>query len=378
MPRSLNIEIFSFFSGIGFLDFGFERSNFNIVYVNEIFKPFLDAYKYSRNLLGIKEPTYGYFNGDINHILDKKNNEFYKFLQKSRNNSDIIGFIGGPPCPDFSVGGKNKGKNSDRGRLSKIYIDLICKTRPDFFLFENVKGLWRTRIHRQFYEELKIILLNNGYLITERMINAIEYGVPQDRDRIILFGCRNKFLNYSNLKIKQNNSLIENFPWTKKILYKKDEIFNLKWPTKDNFLENSIIPAPKEIPLELTIEYWFRKNDVYNHFNANDYFKPRNGLIKMQDILEGDDSKKSYKRLHRWRYSPTTAYGNNEVHLHPYKARRLSVSEALAIQSLPKEFQLPNNMTLTNKFKSIGNGVPFLAAKALAETILLFMEVIIK
>ncbi len=43
-----------------------------------------------------------------------------------------------------------------------------------------------------------------------------------------------------------------------------------------------------------------------------------------------------YKRLHRWRYSPTACYGNNEVHLHPYKPRRISVAEALAIQSLPQ------------------------------------------
>jgi len=69
-------------------------------------------------------------------------------------------------------------------------------------------------------------------------------------------------------------------------------------------------------------------------------------------VAEGDDSKKSYKRLHRWRYSPTAAYGNNEVHIHPYLPRRISVAEALAIQSLPKEFELPTNMTLSNMFKN--------------------------
>ena len=89
----------------------------------------------------------------------------------------------------------------------------------------------------------------------------------------------------------------------------------------------------------------------------------------MQSVDEGDDSKKSYKRLHRWRYSPTVAYGNNEVHLHPYKARRLTVAEALALQSLPKEFSLPPTMSLTDKFKTTGNGVPFLLAKGIAQTI---------
>jgi DNA (cytosine-5)-methyltransferase 1 len=90
-------------------------------------------------------------------------------------------------------------------------------------------------------------------------------------------------------------------------------------------------------------------------------------------VDEGDDSKKSYKRLHRWRYSPTACYGNNEVHLHPYQIRRISVAEALAIQSLPKQFYLPDNLSLTAMFKTIGNGVPYLAAKGIAKTILDFL-----
>ena len=62
-------------------------------------------------------------------------------------------------------------------------------------------------------------------------------------------------------------------------------------------------------------------------------------------------------------------YGNNEVHLHPYKVRRLSVAEAMAIQSLPQEFVLPEKMTLSAKFKTVGNGVPYLMAEAVAVTL---------
>ena len=94
----------------------------------------------------------------------------------------------------------------------------------------------------------------------------------------------------------------------------------------------------------------------------------------MQQIEEGDDSRKSYKRLHRWIYSPTAAYGNNEVHLHPFHARRISVAEALAIQSLPKEFEMPSDVSLTRKFKMIGNGVPYLASIGIAKTVLKFIN----
>ena len=89
----------------------------------------------------------------------------------------------------------------------------------------------------------------------------------------------------------------------------------------------------------------------------------------MLTIQEGDTSRKSFKRLHRWKYSPTAAYGNNEVHLHPYRTRRLSVAEAMAIQSLPGWFELPPDVCLSAKFKMVGNGVPYLMALGIARKI---------
>jgi DNA (cytosine-5)-methyltransferase 1 len=143
-----------------------------------------------------------------------------------------------------------------------------------------------------------------------------------------------------------------------------------RWPDTSPFKELVVTNYDDYIDDELkplTIQYWFDKNDVLNHPNAKHHFQPKSD--KFTVIKEGDDSKKSFKRLHRWRYSPTAAYGNNEVHLHPYKARRISAAEALAIQSLPPEFHFPASMTLSNMFKTIGNGVPFIAAKGLAETV---------
>ncbi|MFM5942829.1 MAG: DNA cytosine methyltransferase, partial [Dolichospermum sp.] len=189
--------IFSFFSGSGFLDLGFENTGYNIAYVNEIFPPFMSAYRYSREILKLPQPEYGYHQGeaaDVSKLVTgtpaKRLNELVKDSRKSNN---IIGFIGGPPCPDFSVGGKNKGHLGDNGKLSSAYIELICQNLPDFFLFENVKGLWRTTKHRLFFEDLKIKLQQAGYILTEKLINAIEYGVPQDRERIILLGFKNNF-----------------------------------------------------------------------------------------------------------------------------------------------------------------------------------------
>jgi DNA (cytosine-5)-methyltransferase 1 len=142
------------------------------------------------------------------------------------------------------------------------------------------------------------------------------------------------------------------------------EIQNLKWPDQNPIKRTRL--KPKDIEECLTVQYWFDKNKVESHPNQKHAFTPRAGLARFQTVLEGDVSRKSYKRLHRWRYSPTAAYGNNEVHIHPFFPRRISAAEALSIQSLPASYEFPQDMTLSAMFKAIGNGVPYLAARGIA------------
>ena len=358
------VRIFSFFSGSGFLDLGFEEAGYVVDFVNEYSPAFLEAYKYARAQMGIQEPKFGY-SKDVNEFLVDRSSELKHYIEEEHKDGAVVGFIGGPPCPDFSVAGKQRGRDGDNGKLSQSYIDLICTQKPDFFLFENVKGLWRTAKHRAYYEELKA-KLSRSYLLTDRLCNALEFGAPQDRDRILLFGVRKTFANKNGLKI-------QDFDWNAFRLYDVETVKSMDWPFTSAFMKDSATPCPEGIIESLTTEHWFQRNSVYTHPNSRNFFTPKAGLVRMQTIPEGDVSKKSYKRIHRWRYSPTACYGNNEVHLHPYKERRLSAAEAMAIQTLPKEFCLPPNMTLSDMFKTIGNGVPFVLANGIAKTILAFL-----
>ncbi|MEZ8967375.1 DNA cytosine methyltransferase [Vibrio breoganii] len=365
-------SIFSFFTGSGFLDLGFEKAGFKTATVNEYHLPFLNAYKHSRKIMSLPEPKFGHYHcsieefiGDGEHVGGLKGQ-----VAQLQSESEMVGFIGGPPCPDFSVGGKNKGHKGENGRLSRTYVDVIIQHKPDFFLFENVKGLWRTKRHREFYEELKSDLRDAGYVLTDHLVNCIQYGAPQDRDRILMFGIKSEHvadqLDTQSLEAKCIPDAL--FDWESHMEFGRDEVLKVPtWPTTAPFNESVESAMPEGVIGSLTIEHWFEKNNVLNHPNANDFFKPKSDKFKL--VEEGDTSKKSFKRLHRWRYSPTAAYGNNEVHLHPYEARRLSAAEALAIQSLPKEFVLPATMTLSDKFKTIGNGVPYIAALGVANTI---------
>lgn len=361
IKNTMQIKIYSFFSGCGLLDLGMERAGFDIALVSEKYKPFLEAYKYSRVKMNRPTPEHGYFNDDICDYL-RKDSVINEILLKDKINN-IIGFIGGPPCPDFSTAGKNKGEKGDNGKLSKTYFDLIAKLEPDFFVFENVKGLWKTKKHKEFYDKMRSKMERKGYYVIDRLLNSLEYGVPQERERVIMIGIKCK--NRNERRILKR--LVKDFDWGIKNFYTLKMIKNIKWPITNVFEEDSYMKEPENIIKELTIQYWFDKNQVEKHSNANNYFKPKAGLNKMQMIEEGDVSKKSYKRLHRWRFSPTAAYGNNEVHLHPYKTRRLSVAEVLAIQSAPIEFELPQTMSLTDMFKTVGNGVPVLMAEKIGE-----------
>ncbi len=353
-----NYCIFSFFTGIGILDLGFDDEGYEIVYANEINKSFLNGYEYARKRLNKKFARFGHENCSIDDLFTRsKLKNFQEQIKLLREEGKLVGFIGGPPCPDFSVGGKNMGKDGENGKLSLSYIKLICKLQPDFFVFENVKGLIRTKKHKEFYEALKKNLIDSGYLLKDSVINSIEFGVPQDRDRIFLIGMRCKSFSDKNL-CKFNE-----FNFRKFAKYPGRTAFSdFSWAGKNNQIKTN---APKE----LMVEHWFSVNEVNTHENSRHYFQPRAGLAKFMTVLEGDDSKKSYKRLHRKRYSPTAAYGNNEVHIHPTLPRRLSAAEVMSIQSLPKNFSLPGTMTLTDMFKTLGNGVPYLLARGIAKTV---------
>ncbi|WP_373433628.1 DNA cytosine methyltransferase [Vibrio anguillarum] len=364
--------IFSFFSGSGFLDLGFELSGFDVRFVNEFHQPFLDAYKYSREHMNLPKPKYGHHLGSIDDFVTGDKKQLLHDLVQEAKSEALTGFIGGPPCPDFSVAGKNKGSDGDNGVLTRVYVDSIVQNQPDFFLFENVKGLWRTVKHRAFYDEMKVKLEAAGYVLTDRLTNSIEFGVPQDRDRILMFGIHRKHVGEEFT----NEQLTNDFHWEREVKFDKAKVLDKSiWPECSEYKENSIRRKPSKHLEELsvlTVNYWFKKNEVTKHPNAKHHFKPHSERFKT--VLEGDVSKKSFKRLHRHRYSPTAAYGNNEVHLHPYKSRRLSAAEALAIQSLPKEFHLPSTMTLSDMFKTIGNGVPYVASNSIAKTIYRYLK----
>ncbi|WP_224961198.1 DNA cytosine methyltransferase [Geomonas subterranea] len=355
--------ILSFFTGAGFLDLGFEQEGFKVIWSNEYEEWFRKGYAcgMSKTLGHSVEISNG------SSIVDIGPNQI---AQEAFNGArpPFFGIVGGPPCPDFSIGGKNKGEHGVNGRLSEVYVDRICELRPAFFVFENVKGLVNTGKHLEYLKRLIRQLEGNQYIVDYLLLNALELGVPQDRERVFIVGINHKWARAHHLGLKPGDR-----EWFR---YPKDERYRgaktrWAWPSTSPFgvVDN---PRPEGIPENLTV--WGAIGDLANSSdlpNSCDCFRPYSK--KFSEIPEGATSQKSFKRLHRWRYSPTAAYGNNEVHLHPTLQRRLTVREALRIQSAPDSYCLPDGMPLSYKFKTVGNAVPVRLARAVAHSIRIYM-----
>jgi DNA (cytosine-5)-methyltransferase 1 len=238
--------------------------------------------------------------------------------------------------------------------LTRLYLERVADLRPTFFVMENVPGLLRTKKHREPFMEIIRREIWPQYDATMGIYNALDYGVPQDRERLIVVG---------RLKSATERGLLA--PWKIPPPLFPSAKFGYPWPTE--VVPAGEVPEKPDLCPEELMAGTHICGDLSGLSNGTESFRPKSD--KFGTILEGDVSRKSFKKLHRFRFSPTACYGNNEVHLHPVEPRRLTVREALRLQSVPDGYALPPEMSLTDKFKMIGNGVPVRLASAVADSI---------
>jgi len=369
-------KILSIFSGGGFLDLGFMNQGFQIIEAIEYEENFIKAYNQGISSHVKKSQKRVFTQKEVKCItiqspLDATSQDLQKKLKKKH--AGITGIIGGPPCQDFSNGGLNKGHTGERGKLIFTYLEIVKKVKPSFIFFENVAGLVNTKSHNIGFLELYYALQKEGYHIWYDIINSLDLGIPQDRPRLALVGFKKTIIK----KLVKNGYklLIEKpgddegdlvFKWPSR---KFKDPKKIEWPSTWKFGSYIIKDDLDKIPQGhkiLTVQHAFAGLNSATP-NQDEHFEPYSD--KFKTIFEGDTSGKSFKRLHRFRYSPTVAYGNNEVHLHPTEMRRLTVREALRLQTVPDTYILPKDLSLSHKFKIISNGVPTKKADLIASEI---------
>ena len=243
-------------------------------------------------------------------------------------NADVI--LGGFPCQGFSLAGPRKIDDS-RNSLYRHFVRLVEIKKPPVFVAENVKGIL-TLGNGTIIDAIKSDFENKGYKVQAKLLNAADYGVPQDRQRVIIVGVRNDI----------------------SIEYKYPEPVSNKVTLRD-----AIGDMPEPLPEEVCTAPYSSRYMSRNRKRDWDEVSFTIPAMAKQVALHpsSPDMKKINKDL--W------MFGEGET-------RRLSYKEAAAIQTFPKDMIFCGD--LTSKYKQIGNAVPVKLAEAIAGEIIVVLE----
>ncbi len=330
-------KLISLFSGCGGMDLGFEKAGFNIVWANDFDS---DAQAvYSLNIGEI----------DRRDILTVDENEIPS--------GDIL--TAGFPCQPFSNAGNRKGVHDSRGMLYKECLRIIESKMPKVIVFENVKGLLSTKyidgrnLAEVIVEDLS--KMNNiGYNVVYQLVNASDYGVPQNRQRVLFVGVRKDLgITFSFPQKQSKNGLS-----LRHILDVTEDVGNnVDWAFSPQALD-----MIDHIP-----EGGSWKDVPYEHL------APR--FKKIRDDMKKYHSPNFYRRFSRDEICGTitaSAQPENCGIIHPTENRRYTVREVARIQTFPDDFKFitdtPRNITAM--YKVIGNAVPVTLAYNIAKAIM--------
>lgn len=344
-------RVIDLFAGVGGLSLGFEKKGFDVVLANEydasIAASYIANHKNTKMIVGDitsldLEDTFGKLAGTI----------------------DVV--IGGPPCQGFSQKGQRKTIHDERNFLFKYYVSVVELVNPKYFVMENVPNLL-TAEGGYFRHEIEELFNKLGYSLEYGVLNASDYGVPQNRRRAVIIGKLNG--DAPKLPVPKRNDVTI---W--------DAISDLA------YLESGEGSEEQEYkyPAESDYEKMLRKDSskLFNHIatkhsplalerlalippNAGREVLPEEHLTK--SIYSG-----TWTRMKKDEISVTitTRFDtpSSGKFTHPFLNRAITVREAARIQSFPDNFHFVGNKG--SQMKQVGNAVPPLLAAAIAEVIM--------
>ncbi len=355
MPKYNVIDLFA---GVGGLSFGFSKlTDFSIVAANEIEKDISIAYS-------LNHPDVSMINCDINDLTAKR----LKEILGSRK-IDIV--VGGPPCQSYSTLGKRR--IDDRANLFMQYKRILLILQPKAFVFENVMGILSMDKGR-FFERVKKEFEEIGYILKHQILDAVNYGVPQHRERVILVGFRG------------------------------DNNFEYPAPTHGAGLKPYVTlrQAIGDLPVlnsgQSCEEYAFEADNDFLHFvrasgqKLTEHNAPKNGahLVRIMKTLKDGQCKddlpedirpksgysNTYSKL--WWDRPSTTITRNFACpsssrcIHPRDSRAMTIREGARLQSFPDDYKFYGADGM--KRLEIGNAVPPLLSMAIAKQMLLALN----
>ena len=322
--------VVSMFSGCGGVDLGFVQAGYDVVWANDFDEDACETYRH--NIGNI-------IHGDVT-TLDVPDIK------------DLDVLTAGFPCQPFSNAGSRKGINDPRGQLYQQTFKFIEKLNPKVVMFENVRGILSTKTESgKLIDEIIDTLSNKyGYHVSYRLMNFSHFGIPQKRIRVIILAIKNK--NYINhifpeVTVDKDLSLKATLKGITNKLPNQTEIMRLN-PQALHY--GSMIPEGgswKSLDYSILPERWKRIRDNMVKYHYPNFFRRY-----ARDEIQG---------------TITAAFKPENAGVwHPTKDRIYSVREIARVQSFPDDFVFQGR-TIKSKYQQIGNAVPPLMAKQVAE-----------
>jgi DNA (cytosine-5)-methyltransferase 1 len=320
------MKLVSLFTGAGGLDLGFEKAGFSVIWANE----------YDKSIWETFEHNFSHTKLDKRSITEVQSHEV----------PDADGFIGGPPCQSWSEAGAGRGINDKRGQLFHDYIRLLKDKQPKFFLAENVSGILHPK-HAEAFANIIKKFENAGYVVSQKLLNANDYDVPQDRLRVIIIGYHKK--------------LKKKFEFPEPQEYKpvlKDAIYDLRLAkaAKD---KNKTNGESLKIP-----------NHEYMNGGFSTIYMSRNRVRSWDEPSFTIQAGGRHAPLHPQAPKMQFVEQNKRIFVpgKEKKYRRLSVRECARIQTFPDDF-IFKYANIADGYKMIGNAVPVNFANHIARKI---------
>jgi len=383
----LSKKVFTFidlFAGAGGFAEGFYQEGYKAL-------SHIEFDKYACDTLKHRMKYYGYDKEDIeNSVLleDITSKNIINKINESVKEQDVDMIIGGPPCQSFSSQGKARDPNGmqcdPRNYLYEGYMKILNHYKPKFFVFENVSGILSTKINGKLIIDDIFHDMKKNYKIVEKkeeiLLNAVDFGIPQERKRVIIIGVRKDL----SINVQDIYDDLKNIAKKTKKTTVKDAIEDLPKLTPGRG-EEEISYTPKETS-EYVKQLRSKLNDrLYHHRarNHNDLDQLRYQTMSknrwtFSELLEKEPSlahpkkrvfNNSYVVQHFDMPSKTIIAhlykdGNQFIHPDYNQKRTFTAREAARIQSFPDDFIFP--CSRTQQYKQIGNAVPPLFAKHIA------------
>ena len=344
-------KVIDLFAGVGGLSLGFEKAGFDVVLANEYDASIAAAYKENHKKTKM-------IVGDITSLDLKKT--FGEYIGKI----DVV--IGGPPCQGFSQKGQRKTIHDERNFLFKYYVKVVDLVKPQYFVMENVPNLLSAE-GGYFKKEIEELFNSRGYSLKSGVLNASDYGVPQNRRRAVIIGKKDG--EAPDLPAAQD-----------KMVTIWDAISDLA------YLNSGEGEEEQEYKIDVQSDYQRilrGKNSVLHNHVATNHSKIALERLAMipenagREVLPEEHLTKSiysgtWTRMRKDEISVTitTRFDtpSSGKFTHPFLNRAITVREAARIQSFPDDFIFVGNKG--SQMKQVGNAVPPLLAAAIAKVIL--------